>query len=255
MSDRSSDAPAPHSVRGLSIVPDTWLATIMNRDVHRVTGVWWEKDQGSTALQELRRLTFQSGFAFARIATQEVRTSHHLEECGFRIVDTALTLEAPRLSDVETTSFRVRFATSEDASAVVDIARQSFRYSRFHLDPEIPRVLADEIKARWAGNFFSRQRGDYMVVAEQDGRVVGFLQLVTAADHVLMIDLIAVLPDSRGLGLAAAMIRFACMACGRPRMVRVGTQSANLPSLSLYHKLGFQVVASNHIFHHHGPSR
>lgn len=254
MSDRPLKVSRSHSVRGLSIVPDAWLATIMNRDVHRVTGVW-EKDEGNPVRQELRRLTLRPGFAFAKIATQEVRTSHQLEECGFRIVDTALTLETRRLSHVGTAGSRVRLATSDDAATVVGIARQSFRYSRFHLDPDIPLSLADEIKARWAGNFFSGQRGDYMVVAECDGRVVGFLQLIAAADHVLMIDLIAVHPDSRGLGLAAAMIGFAGKACGHPRMVRVGTQSANFPSLSLYHKLGFQVVSSSYIFHHHGPSR
>ncbi|MCC6967285.1 MAG: GNAT family N-acetyltransferase [Nitrospira sp.] len=254
MSDQPSDVSVPHSVRGLSIVPDAWLATIMNRDVHRITGVW-EEQEGITTLQELRQLTLRPGFAYAKIATQEVRTSHQLEECGFRIVDTALTLETPRLRHVGTAGPLVRLATSNDAPRVVDIARQSFRYSRFHVDPDIPLSLADEIKARWAGNFFSRQRGDYMVVAEHDGRVVGFLQLIAAAEQVLMIDLVAVLPDFRGLGLAAAMIGFASMTCGHPRMVRVGTQSANLPSLALYYKLGFQVVSSSHIFHHHGPSR
>ncbi|ULA68716.1 MAG: GNAT family N-acetyltransferase [Nitrospira sp.] len=254
MSDHPSELPAIQAMRGVSIAPDPWLATIMNREVHRVTGMWDESDR-STARQKLRELILRPGFAFAKVATQDVRTSHELEEYGFRIVDTALTLETRGLSTGGTVSARVRKAIPEDASAVVNIARQSFRFSRFHLDPDIPPGLANEIKARWAGNFFSRQRGDHMVVAEQDGRVVGFLQLIAAADSVLVIDLIAVQPDARGMGLAAGMIEFANQACGRPRMVRAGTQSANLPSLALYHKLGFQVVSTSHMFHLHGPSR
>ncbi|WHZ25201.1 MAG: hypothetical protein OJF47_004313 [Nitrospira sp.] len=252
-----SDLPQGHrvlpSARGLSIVPDAWLATIMNRNVHRVTGVLEEGQKN--VVEELRLLTNQPGFVFARVATQEVRTSHWLEALGFRLVDTALLLEASGLSEVVTQGTRVRFATSEDQAAVLDIARCSFRYSRFHLDPCIPRTLADEIKAQWAGNYFSRQRGDHMAVAEQDGRVVGFLQLLVAADQVLIIDLIAVHPDHRGSGLAAEMIRFVFAACGRFRMIRAGTQSANLPSLALYHKLGFHVVESSHIFHYHKPAR
>lgn len=114
MSDQPSDVSVPHSVRGLSIVPDAWLATIMNRDVHRITGVW-EEQEGITTLQELRQLTLRPGFAYAKIATQEVRTSHQLEECGFRIVDTALTLETPRLRHVGTAGPLVRLATSNDA--------------------------------------------------------------------------------------------------------------------------------------------
>jgi len=254
MSDHPSEQSPIRAIRGVSIVPDAWLAAIMKREVHRVTGVWEESEEG-TVRQGLRQLTLQSGFAFAKVATQDVRTSHQLEASGFRIVDTALTLETRALSAAGRVSSRVRLATPEDASTVMNIARQSFRYSRFHLDPAISPGLADEIKAQWAGNFFSRQRGDHMVVAEHDGRVVGFLQLIATADSVLVIDLIAVQPDARGMGLAAEMIHFANRACGHPRMVRAGTQSANLPSLALYHKLGFQIVSSSHIFHLHGPSR
>lgn len=231
---------------------DSWLATIMAREVHRVTGVWEVRQEHHT-LREIRQLLSRPGFVFARIATHEVGTSHRLEECGFRLVDTALTLEAQLPASVETAGRRVRFAVSADEAAVFDIARQSFRYSRFHLDPEIPRSLADEVKAQWAKNFFSRQRGDYMVIAEHDGLVVGFLQAISAADRVLCIDLIAVHPDHRGLGLAAEMIRFAFRECGRPCAIRVSTQSANIPSLMLYHKLGFRVAASHHVFHSHGP--
>lgn len=253
MSDLSSGLRVPTSASSLSIVPDAWLATIMNRNVHRVTGALEEGQEG--VVEELRLLTNRPGFVFARVATHEVRTSHRLEECGFRLVDTALTLAVKHISDAEANDVRVRFAEAGDEAAVLDLAGRSFRYSRFHLDPDIPRPLADEIKTRWAGNYFSGQRGDYMAVAERGGRVVGFLQLLVAADQGLIIDLIAVHPDHRGLGLAEAMIRFAFTACGRPGPVRAGTQSANLPSLALYHKLGFHVVASNHVFHHHGPRR
>ncbi|HQY58617.1 MAG: GNAT family N-acetyltransferase [Nitrospira sp.] len=252
MSERSSGPHASISTSELSIVSDPWLATIMARDVHRVTGVWTVRQEHDT-LREIRRLLSRPGFVFARIATHEVGTSHRLEECGLRLVDTALTLEAQPLPSVKTVGGRVRFAVSADEATVLDIARHSFRYSRFHLDPDIPRSLADEVKAQWARNFFSRQRGDYMVIAEHEGRVVGFLQAISAADQALCIDLIAVHPDHRGLGLAGEMIRFASRECERPRALRVGTQSANIPSLMLYHKLGFRVAASHHVFHSHGP--
>jgi len=253
MSELPSGLRVPTSASGLSIVSDAWLAAIMERHVHRVTGVLEEGQEH--VVDALRLLTDRPGFVFARVATHEVRTCHRLEEIGFRLVDTALTLEVKTISDAETRGAGVRFARSEDEAAVLDLAGHSFRYSRFHLDPDIPRALADEIKTRWAGNYFSGQRGDYMVVAEQDGRVMGFLQLLIAADRGLIIDLIAVHPDHRGSGVAAAMIRFGFTACGRPGTVRAGTQSANVPSLALYHKLGFHIVASSHVFHHHGPRR
>lgn len=80
---------------------DPWLATIMARDVHRVTGVWTVRQEHDT-LREIQRLLSRPGFVFARIATHEVGTSHRLEECGLRLVDTALTLEAQPPPSVKT---------------------------------------------------------------------------------------------------------------------------------------------------------
>jgi hypothetical protein len=36
---------------------------------------------------------------------------------------------------------------------VTAIAAQSFTVSRFHLDPQIPNLVANQIKAAWAKNF------------------------------------------------------------------------------------------------------
>jgi ribosomal protein S18 acetylase RimI-like enzyme len=51
------------------------------------------------------------------------------------------------------------------------------------------------------------------------------------------------------------MIRYACSACGNPTTLRAGTQSANTASLSLYEKLGFHIVSTSYVLHHHGTAR
>jgi ribosomal protein S18 acetylase RimI-like enzyme len=138
-----------------------------------------------------------------------------------------------------------------DRQAVEDIARKSFLYSRFHLDPAFSRAVADRIKAEWAGNFFHGQRGDHMVVAEVAGAVRGFLQLLQDEPERMTIDLIAVAEDVRGRGVASAMMGYAMRAC-RARTLRVGTQAANLASLRLYENLGFRVIATSYVLHRHG---
>lgn len=242
------------SAGGLSVVEDVWLGRVMSRKAYRVSGTV-EADGESRAQEFVHQITDQPGFSYARVPTHHVRTSRLLERVGFHVVDTGITLETRRLPDGGGARGRARLARVEDRAAVEKIAARSFVYSRFHLDPDIPKRLADEIKTQWVGNYFLGQRGDYMVVAERSGQVAGFLQLLTVSGNVLVIDLIAVEQDHRGQGLAEEMIRYAATACGNPTALRAGTQSANIMSLSLYEKLGFRIVSASYVLHHHGVTR
>lgn len=253
MSSTSSREQKTTSTGGLSIVEDSWLARVMSRTVHRVTGTV-EEDGETQAQRTLQQITGRPGFSYARVPTHDVRTSRLLERGGFHVVDTGITLETRHVPERDGEGGCTRLARAEDQAAVEEIARRSFTYSRFHLDPDIPKHLADEIKTQWVGNYFRGQRGDYMVVAERAGHVAGFLQLLNAPGNVLVIDLIAVQKEHRGQGFAEAMIRLSASACGHPQALRAGTQSANTVSLSLYEKLGFRIVSTSYVLHHHGSA-
>lgn len=238
---------------GLSIVEDAWLSRVMARTVRCVNGTV-EKDGEMLAQRTLQQITDRPGFSYARVPTHHVRTSQLLERSGFHVVDAGITLETREVPERGGEAGRARLARAEDQSTVEEIARRSFIYSRFHLDPGIPKHLADEIKTQWVGNYFRGQRGNYMVVGERAGQVTGFLQLINAPGA-LVIDLIAVEENHRGQGFAEAMIRYAVSACGNPKALRASTQSANTVSLSLYAKLGFRIVSTSYVLHHHGSVR
>jgi ribosomal protein S18 acetylase RimI-like enzyme len=146
-------------------------------------------------------------------------------------------------------------AGAADCAAVRKVAEASFRFSRFHLDPKIPNDVADRIKGDWAENYFRGARGDGMVVAELDGEVAGFLQLLWSGPK-LVIDLIAVAPHAARRGLARGMISFAwTKGTGDergPSSMLVGTQAVNIPSCRLYEGLGFRLSAASIVMHHHG---
>ncbi len=91
-----------------------------------------------------------------------------------------------------------------------------------------------------------------MVVPTYQGRAVGFLQLLSR-DETLIIDLIAVDKTHQGRGLATAMIKFAADSCGDWKRMLVGSQVANIPSARTYEKLGFRMCDSSYVFHYHGP--
>jgi ribosomal protein S18 acetylase RimI-like enzyme len=229
------------------LAADRWLSELMQRPAFRLTDM-----SACRGLQGL--LAEQPLFVTAKCAVSDVASVGQLEDAGFRVIDAALTFDAERLR-VDAGRGTVRFATPHDCAAVRAIAGRAFRYSRFHLDPAVPDAIAHRIKAAWAENFFSGQRGDGMVVCEDGGKVVGFLQLVWAGET-LVIDLIAVAPEAARTGLASAMLGFAAANgtgdARRPSSFKVGTQAANTASCRLYENLGFRLSASAFVLHHHG---
>lgn len=232
--------------------PDAWLSKMLGRPAWTAVA----GSGGAAALGELAAPGPQ--FATAKVAAADTGSAEYLQSAGFRVVDTALTFEAGQL-EVPGGSATVRFAVPADRGRVEAIAGSSFRFSRFHLDPHLPKALADKVKAAWAGNWFSGARGDGMVVAEQPvGHVAGFLQLLWAPEERLVIDLIAVEPGNARQGLARAMIGYAWARgtgdARRPRGMVVGTQAANVPSIRLYESLGFRLRDAKFVLHHHGRS-
>jgi ribosomal protein S18 acetylase RimI-like enzyme len=227
---------------------DAWLGRLLERPA------WNVVDQGGSAsIAELSNPGRQ--FATAKVDVDDTARALALQDIGFRVVDTGLTLEADKVAPEDAGA--ARFARASDRAAVEAIAGSAFRYSRFHLDPALPDALANRIKAEWAGNWFQGARGDGMVVAEQPvGVVAGFLQLCWAAGDRLVIDLIAVRPESARRGLARAMIGFASARgtgdARRPSSMLVGTQSANTASVRLYESLGFRLRGARFVLHHHG---
>lgn len=194
-------------------------------------------------------------FAYAGVPTDQPVHVAKLEESGFRLVDTNLKLSTKALSlnsvspDPE---FRIRFAEPGDRIGVEEIAVSCFKYSRFHLDPLVDNQKANELKRRWAGNYFAGLRGNWMVVAEgPEGGIVGFLQLLNQRGQ-LIIDLIAVSESARGRAIAPSLIEYASQHCEEYEEVIVGTQVSNIPSLRMYERLGFRVLESRYMFHYHG---
>jgi ribosomal protein S18 acetylase RimI-like enzyme len=228
-------------------VADAWLGKQLGKQSWRVD---MRAGQGAPAAS----LAFAPGeFAYAKVPSENCGAVRDLIRVGFYPVDVAVTFEGPA-QGASAQRADVRFACPEDRDAVAEIARTTFRYSRFHLDPLIPRGIANEMKAQWAANFFVGARGDAMVVAEADGVVVGFLQLLRQPNEMLLIDLIGVAPSHQGRGLARAMIGFASThGAGEaaPRRLRVGTQIANTASVRLYESLGLRLADAQYVLHLH----
>ena len=196
---------------------------------------------------------------YIKISTSLVDEIQRIENLGFNLIDTNILLCRKNKADFFNQSipqhYSIRLSQPADCDHVGYIARNNFRFSRFHQDRRINKTASDRIKQVWAENFFSGTRGDYMIVARYKDQPVGFCQILLKNDSDLIIDLIAVDSQHHGIGLASAMINFlineiAPSFSGNTKIM-VGTQISNLPSLSLYQKLGFKIISSDYVFHYH----
>jgi len=225
---------------------DQWLSSILGKSVFQI-------DSGFVSQLANSHLPQGAALVMVKVPVSNVLDCIHLQKLNFSLVDTNVQLQ--KLSDKSsslTNNLTIRFSNPSDQEGVLKIAANSFTYDRFHSDPDIKQEAAEKIKVEWAKNYFKNARGNWMVVAEDRGIISGFLQLLQGVDGALIIDLIAVDQNYRHTGVAQSMISFAMQNCEtKTRVVRVGTQIANLPSIALYLKMGFSITSAQYVFHYH----
>lgn len=244
---------------------DPWLSGVLEKETWRLDldEVFIRSLSDNRAFRDaFRKLQEERVFIYCKVSTTQLAWVQLLEEQGFHLIDTNVNFAHPihdRARERKRAAreiavgegWEIRFAKIGDEEDTKTLAGNCFCYSRFHLDPAITRERADTIKAQWAGNYFRRKRGDFMILAIKDGFVAGFLQLFRQ-ERTLIIDLIGVHENFRGIGIGCMLIDYAEIQCGDFDMIRVGTQIANASSIRFYEKQGFRVVESSYVFHFHG---
>jgi len=225
---------------------DQWLSSILGKSVFQI-------DSKFISQLVYSRLPQGPALVMVKVPVSNIDDCKHLQDLNFFLVDTNVQLQKLRgKSSFLTNKLNIRFSNPSDQEGVLKIAANSFTYDRFHNDPDITQESAEKIKVEWAKNYFKNARGNWMVVAEDKGNISGFLQLLHGVDGALIIDLIAVDQNYRHTGVSQRMISFAIQNCEtKTKVVRVGTQIANLPSIALYLKMGFCVTSAQYVFHYH----
>lgn len=224
----------------MAVRRDDWLSEVLGYPVFAVEGAADDLPGGRRALY------------YARVDASDVATLAALLQVGFVVVDVNVTFERAAMpAAADGANIDVVRAGPEHAEDLLAIAGSCFRYSRFHLDPQIPQTLADTIKREWVRSYIDRRRGTELLAATVAGRSLGFLA-VLETDDASVIDLVGVATDAQGTGVGSALVSAFIerhRSAGKP--LRVGTQVANVPSLRLYERLGFRVERAAYVVHLH----
>jgi dTDP-4-amino-4,6-dideoxy-D-galactose acyltransferase len=173
---------------------------------------------------------------------------------GFSLVDVRMTLESRpgHAGQPEAPGGRVvvRDFREEDVPFLCDLARVSHRDSRFYFDPHFPTDRCDELYATWISRSCSGF-ADAVLVAEAEGKAIGYLSCHLDGDSQGRIGLVGVEQRSQGLGVATHLVKrgLQWFAGEGTHRVLVSTQGRNVPALRLYERCGFRVTSVEVWFH------
>jgi N-acetylglutamate synthase-like GNAT family acetyltransferase len=155
------------------------------------------------------------------------------------------------LEDRREVDASIRQATSEDTDSVARIIRNSFRdvAERFNLDPENAPTHPSNCRPDWIRRDLARGVSYYLL--SSSGSLAGCVALEIAASAIAYVERLGVLPDRRGRGFGAALLRHALHEARSAgvSVVSVGVIAENTDLVSWYEHLGFEQTATRRFRH------
>ena len=223
---------------------DEWLSNLLKKDSYHII------DPSKINKKDLKGNNL---FIDAKVNSQDVKTIINLQELGFQCIDINIQFcKKLSMSALKKESSSIIYADNNDELSIRELSAKAFTKSRFYKDPNITDSIASKIKKEWVGNFFRGIRGNSMIVAKENNKLLGFLLSLKKYECETYIDLIAVNPMQRKLGIAKSMINFLFQELeNNQEIIKVGTQIDNIGAINLYTSMGFKIISSNFIFHLH----
>lgn len=146
---------------------------------------------------------------------------------------------------------RIRQASLEDAELVARIIRKSFRdvAERFNLESENAPTHPSNCQPDWIRSDLDRGVSYYLLCWR--GSVAGCVALESASSSMAYLERLGVLPEQRGRGFGAALLRHALRQArsAGARVVSVGVIAENTELVSWYERLGFAQAGTRRFPH------
>jgi ribosomal protein S18 acetylase RimI-like enzyme len=171
------------------------------------------------------------------------------EDLDFRLVDVRTTLERPVTADAAAPP-RVRTLQRDDIPLLTRMAGDLHSDSRFFVDSRFPAAKSRAMFETWMSKACI-DPSYRVLVADEGGRVAGYVACQMKDEGVGQIQLIAVDRGAQGAGLGRQLVSAALEQLARDgaTRARVVTQGRNLAALRLYQRHGF-VTVSQELWYH-----
>lgn len=231
-----------------------WDSRFFGFPVAQIASPKLTSDELESVIAQLRRL----GVRLAYWPTDDtcVETAHSIaERLGGRLVDqkTTFFIDLARVSPFDITLHATveSYDRSMPAEQLVSLAIQSGEFSRFAVDPGIPRQKFTEMYTIWIDRSLDKQIAEEVLVVRDPAKgVVGMVTLGNKNGRG-DIGLIAVDADFRGRKYGETLVRAAqqwFIAHGYAHG-QVVTQGTNAPACKLYIRCGYSIEKVEPYFH------
>lgn len=224
------------------MIRDAWLSEAAGKNCVLITS------------SELTLLTVSdledSAFYTCRVNGSGNELHNQLTTLGFRhVLNEVEYMGYPQFNIPSESEFEIRSAIKSDFEDVVELAASGFSYDRFHWDPQVNPVTANQIKKLWVSSAFRHGSNRRLWIAEQSGRIAGFC-LTVGSLPTIRIDLIAVDVNYRNRGVGARLVSSIPHCYGETSIIlRAGTQVKNRESLRLYERVGMKIESERRVYH------
>jgi GNAT superfamily N-acetyltransferase len=196
-------------------------------------------------------------FLIARCRVEELATVHAMERAGFRLMDTLLywacnLVKGPIPAD--DCAVPIRPMRAGEANSVRSIAVEIFRgyFGHYHADPRLDPQQCDAAYVSWAErSCLSKDVAEEVLVAELDGRLVGFITLRRNSAEEGEAVVGGVLPEAQGLGIYRAFQVRSMQWCEARGCTRIlgSTQVTNTAVQKVLARLGYEPSYAYYTLH------
>ncbi|MEO8612581.1 MAG: GNAT family N-acetyltransferase [Chloroflexota bacterium] len=196
-------------------------------------------------------------FLIARCDAAELSTAQAMETQDFLLMDTLVYFarkiaSAPIPSTAEGIS--VRPVREDEAKSIGGLAARAFQDygGHYHADSRLDRADCDAVYQSWAQRSCeSRAVADGVLVAELDGKIVGFTTLKIRNPDEGEVPLYGVDPSIQGQGIGRALISGALRWFEAQNVAKmlISTQVTNVASQKVWVRLGFEPSHAYYTFH------
>lgn len=270
---RSLAAVSGNTITGiLSCVTDDFDSAAFGFNCYRITDLLVFSSEGQTVsetvaglLATLKKELSASGFPYHLTFSlnNNMYNSGQIFNClvanGFYYIHTLLTFSSVKRSfDVHDfyngDKMTVRPAEKHDAQQVAALAKNAFRYSRFHLDPFLDNEKAGDLLKKSAENAILEKFVDVIFVAEINGKIAGYysgkknrrddLGLTIGSAVISAVD-----PAYRGIGVFSGLdAHLLNWFAENTDFAEMGTYLANTPVHKAWITKGLGIVRAMHQF-------
>ncbi len=197
----------------------------------------------------------QVQFLIVRVPSNQLHTVQTLEQHGAQIMDTLIyyrrDLTRTPLPELPAAPPDIRSITDADIPAVQQVAQTAFTgyLGHYHADRRLDPTLCDAGYVEWAvRSSTSRDVADDVLVAHEDGAILGFATMRINSETQGEGVLFGVAPQAQGRGIYRGFIIHAMHWCAARSLseIVVSTQITNIAVQKVWVRLGFE---PNHSFY------